>query len=98
MKVRTPTHLNNGEGRADGKKIDTSTRLVRRGSGRSTLGVTHPSLPHYLAVVAGDDFVVKDNNPSCFASDLLGDQARHHIEGDTLVDQFESSGLSCPLR
>jgi hypothetical protein len=34
--VRTPTRLNNGEGRVDGEGIYMSTRLVRRGSGHGT--------------------------------------------------------------
>jgi hypothetical protein len=57
-------------------------------------GVTHPSLPNYLAMVAGDDFGVRDNDPSCFASDLQKGQKCQHMAGDTLVDQLEAKGLS----
>jgi hypothetical protein len=32
-----PTRLNNGEGRVSGEAIDACTRLIRRGSGHSTL-------------------------------------------------------------
>ena len=60
-------------------------------------GVTHPSLPNYLAMVAGDDFGVRDDDPSCFASDLMEGQTCHHFVGDTLVDQLEANGLSWAL-
>jgi hypothetical protein len=38
VKVRMPTRLNNGEGRANGEAIDASTRSIRRGSELGTLG------------------------------------------------------------
>jgi hypothetical protein len=36
VKMRTPTRLRFGEGRANGEAIDRSTRSVRRGSGHGT--------------------------------------------------------------
>ncbi len=60
-------------------------------------GVTHPSLPNYLAMIGGDDFGVSDDNASCFASDLAPRQPCHSIEGDSLVDQLEAAGLAFAL-
>lgn len=59
--------------------------------------VTHPSLPNYLAMIGGDDFDVRDDAPSCFASDLRSGRACHRFEGDSLVDQLEAAGLGWAL-
>jgi hypothetical protein len=32
-------------------------------------GVTHPSLPNYLAMLGGDEFGIRDDAPSCFAEE-----------------------------
>lgn len=64
-------------------------------------GVAHPSLPNYLALLGGDDFGVRDDRPSCFASDLslsatsLG--ACHRIDGESLADQLTAAGLTYAL-
>ncbi len=80
---------------------DLSPFLVElsRGQGLAThySGVTHPSLPNYLAMIGGDAFGVKDDAPSCFASDLSPLQSCHHVEGDSLVDQLEAAGLTFAL-
>ena len=60
-------------------------------------GVTHPSLPNYLAMIGGDAFGVRDDAPSCFATDLSPMQSCHHVEGDSLVDQLEAAGLTFAL-
>lgn len=60
-------------------------------------GVTHPSLPNYLAMIAGDEFGVRDDDPSCFASDLRPGQSCHRLGGDSLVDQLEAAGLTWAL-
>jgi hypothetical protein len=60
-------------------------------------GVAHPSLPNYLAMLGGDEFGIRDDAPSCFASDLLPFQSCHHIEGESLVDQLEAAGLTFAL-
>jgi phosphatidylinositol-3-phosphatase len=57
-------------------------------------GVTHPSLPNYLAMISGDSYGVSDDAPSCFASDLKTAQSCHHVEGDSLVDALEAAGLT----
>jgi len=60
-------------------------------------GVTHPSLPNYIAMIAGDEFDVRDDAPSCFASDLRSGQSCHRLVGDSLVDQLEAAGLDWAL-
>ena len=74
------------------------TDLSRRhGLATRYSGVSHPSLPNYLAMIGGDDFGVKDDAPSCFASDLAPDAPCHHVDGESLVDQLEAAGLSFAL-
>jgi hypothetical protein len=72
---------------------------LSRAQGLATryFGVTHPSLPNYLAMIAGDEFGVRNNDPSCFASDLLPGQSCHRLGGDSLVDQLEAAGLTWAL-
>ena len=74
-------------------------RGLSRAQGLATyyFGVTHPSLPNYLAMIAGDEFGIRDNNPSCFASDLRLLQHCHRLAGDSLVDQLEAAGLTWAL-
>jgi phospholipase C len=60
-------------------------------------GVAHPSLPNYLAMVGGDDFAVRDDAPSCFASDIAPSTSCHKISGDSLPDQLQRVGLSFAL-
>ena len=57
-------------------------------------GVAHPSLPNYLALIGGDDFGVRDDEPSCFASDIAPSASCHQIADDSLVDQMRRAGLS----
>jgi phospholipase C len=60
-------------------------------------GVAHPSLPNYLALVGGDDFGVRDDRPSCFASDLSTGAACNRIDGDSLAEQLTAAGLTYAL-
>jgi len=69
----------------------------RQGLATRYSGVTHPSLPNYLAMIGGDEFGVRDDAPSCFASDLAPLQFCHHFDGDSLVDQLEAAGLTFAL-
>jgi len=69
----------------------------RQGLATHYSGVTHPSLPNYLAMIGGGAFGVRDDAASCFASDLLPMQSCHHVEGDSLVDQLEAAGLTFAL-
>ncbi|MBI1867903.1 MAG: hypothetical protein HYS06_06375 [Methylocystis sp.] len=72
---------------------------LSRAQGLATcyFGVTRPSLPNYLAMIAGDEFGIRDNAPSCFAADLRPGQSCHRLAGDSLVDQLEAAGLSWAL-
>ncbi len=64
-------------------------------AGLSTLyfGVTHPSLPNYLAMIAGDYFKVQDDNDSCYAVPAPG-AGCHQIDAPNLVDRLEANKLT----
>jgi phospholipase C len=74
-------------------------RMLSRTQGLATyyFGVSHPSLPNYIAMIAGDDFGIRENRPSCFASNLAPLEACHAFKGETLVDQLEAKGLTWAL-
>jgi hypothetical protein len=57
-------------------------------------GISHPSLPNYVALIGGDDFGIRNDRPSCFASDLSDQTACNKVAGDSLVGQLRSAGLS----
>ncbi len=72
-------------------------------------GVTHPSLPNYLAAISGDSQGIWDDcpagaavtcRPEVFGSSLTRDQAvsasnrSHMFSGQTLVDQLEAHNLT----
>ena len=71
-------------------------RQLAQEQGLATLyfGVAHPSLPNYLALIGGDDFGIRDDRPSCFASDISPSTACNKIAGDSLVVQLKDAGLS----
>src|SRR5215467_7811663 len=56
-------------------------------------GVTHPSLPNYLATIAGDFFGVQDDNDSCFATPVTSTPC-HNFAAPTIVDQLEARNIS----
>jgi len=56
-------------------------------------GVTHPSLPNYLASVAGDFFGVQDDNDSCFATPVTSTPC-HSFTAPTIIDQLEARHIS----
>ncbi|MCW2273605.1 phospholipase C [Rhodoblastus acidophilus] len=66
----------------------------RAGLATQYFGVAHPSLPNYLALVGGDTFGIRDNRPSCFASDLVAGAACNRIDGDSLAEQLTAAGLT----
>jgi hypothetical protein len=47
-------------------------------------GVTHPSMPNYIAAIAGDNFGIQDDN----------DQNVVNLDRPNLVDQLEAHGIS----
>jgi hypothetical protein len=60
-------------------------------------GVAHPSLPNYLALIGGDDFTIRDDAPSCYASDIAPSTSCHKVAGDSLPDQLNRAGLTFVL-
>jgi phosphatidylinositol-3-phosphatase len=56
-------------------------------------GVTHPSLPNYLASIAGDFFGVQDDNDSCFATPVTATPC-HNFTAPMIVDQLEAKNIS----
>jgi phosphatidylinositol-3-phosphatase len=56
-------------------------------------GVTHPSLPNYLATIAGDYFGVQDDNDSCYVQPGPTSGC-HNVNAQTIVDQLEKKNIS----
>lgn len=56
-------------------------------------GVTHPSLPNYLATIAGDYFGVQDDNSSCYARPVP-DVGCHKVDALNIVDRLEARHLT----
>jgi phospholipase C len=71
------------------------TQLATRRAGLATLyfGVTHPSLPNYVAQISGDYFGIQDDNPSCYAEPPPGSGC-HTINGANIVDSLEKAGMT----
>jgi phospholipase C len=65
-----------------------------QGLATNYFGVAHPSLPNYLALIGGDEFGIRDDQPSCFASDVAPSTSCNRISGDSLVGQLRRAGLS----
>ncbi len=64
-------------------------------------GVTHPSEPNYLALIAGDYFGIQDDNqfyctPALAGTDpnCAGTTVNHTIEAPTLADQLTAAGMT----
>src|SRR5262245_49645845 len=57
----------------------------------SYFGVWKPSLPNYLAMIAGDFFGVSDDHESCFSPDH---QDCHGFDVPNLVDQLEKAHIA----
>jgi hypothetical protein len=55
-------------------------------------GVTHPSLPNYVAMIAGDFFGISNNNDSCYTPDH--DKDCNGVDAQNLVDQLEAANIS----
>jgi acid phosphatase len=58
-------------------------------------GVTHPSLPNYLSLIAGNSFGVHDDNGSCYARPRP--RGCHSFAKKNLVDSLEAAGISWAL-
>ncbi len=57
-------------------------------------GVTHPSLPNYLAMVGGDFFGVSSDSDSCFNTTIPNESGCIQIDQQSLVDQLEQQHIS----
>ena len=55
-------------------------------------GVSHPSLPNYVAMIGGDFFGVSSNDDSCFNPDH--GQVCHDVDAPNLVDQLEAAHIA----
>jgi len=65
---------------------------LNSGLGTYYFGLTHPSLPNYLSMIAGDFFGVHDDNDSCF-NPAHGANC-HGFDVPNLVDQLEARHIS----
>jgi hypothetical protein len=68
-----------------------------QGLATNYFGIAHPSLPNYIALIGGDDFGIRDDRPSCFASRLGASSACNKVAGDSLVGQLRRAGLTFTL-
>ena len=70
------------------------THLAER-FGLATLefGVTHPSLPNYVGLIAGDYFGIQDDNPSCYAKPTPPPPC-DQIDSPNIVDELEGANIS----
>lgn len=65
------------------KHLPTVTRLAQEGAlAANSHGVTHPSLPNYVAMIAGTYFGTHSDNPT------------QKFSGPTLPDELEKAGLT----
>lgn len=71
-------------GNADAPQMNALAR--QNGLATSYFGVTHPSLPNYIASVSGDFFSIDDDAPPSAPG--------HTLAGPSLVDQLEAKGLT----
>src|SRR5262249_32353160 len=53
-----------------------------------SFGTTHPSLPNYLSLVAGNYFGIQDDNPSCYAQPTPSPCDK--VGGQSIVDLLEA--------
>lgn len=58
-----------------------------------SFGTTHPSLPNYIATVAGSYFYVNDDNDSCFAQPVTSTPC-HSFDVVNLADTLEQHHIS----
>jgi len=71
-----------------------TTMLAQRyGLATYYFGVAHPSLPNYLAMIAGDTFGIHSDTDSCFAPDH-GATCVAGLNAPTIVDQLEDRHIA----
>ncbi len=57
-------------------------------------GATHPSLPNYVALIAGDVFDTRSDDPSCYAQPPPTGRCVSYRNVPNLVDSLEAKGIS----
>jgi phospholipase C len=69
---------------------------LAQNNGLATLyfGVTHPSLPNYVGLIAGDVFGVHNDNASCYAVPKPTGHCVSFKNVPTLVDSLEAKGMT----
>ncbi len=82
---------------ANGNNLGPDTPFITKSAlteGLATLyfGVTHPSLPNYVATISGDYFGIQDDASSCYALPTP-DPGCHKITAPNLVDRLEANHL-----
>ena len=90
---------NHGYEEALASELSPFLRDLARTQGLATnyFAVGHPSLPNYIAMIAGDSFGIRNDDPSCFASDLTIFQSCHGLDVETFAEQLEAAGLTWSL-
>jgi hypothetical protein len=90
---------NHGYEEALASDLSPFLRELSRTQGLATIyfAVGHPSLPNYIAMIAGDSFGIRNDDPSCFASDLTIFQSCHGLDVETFAEQLEAVGLTWSL-
>jgi hypothetical protein len=67
------------------------------GMASNYFGVTHPSMPNYLATIAGDNFGVQDDNDQNIVNldrlNLVDQLEAHHISWDAYMDTLPANKL-----
>lgn len=64
--------------------------IARYGLETLSFGTTHPSLPNYLSLIAGNYFGIHDDNPSCYA--VPKQSTCDKANGKTIADLLEAKG------
>jgi hypothetical protein len=63
----------------------------------SYYGVTHPSMPNYIASIAGDNFGIQDDNDQNVVNldrrNLVDQLERHHVRWDAYLDTLPANKL-----
>lgn len=71
----------------------TTQMALQHGNAMNYFGVTHPSLPNYVALFGGDFFGIQDDNDSCNSPDH-GSNCHPGIDAPNLIDQLEAKHIS----
>lgn len=59
-----------------------------------SFGTTHPSLPNYLSLVAGDYYGIQDDNASCYAQPAQSPCDKQAANGKNIVDLLEAKHMT----